>query len=252
MPYLEVAQRHAGEALRRRPVPASDQTLDDVGAVQVVLHAEEGVQHEQLTDGVRHVDHLDDEVRRRQIVAVEAAADEAAHARDHVLGADAAARPVVALRQQVAVHLVDDVADRLLAYLQVRRLRAHVRRVHDRRQVDARTFVEEAPEKARHEGEEGLEHEDERHPLVVADHLVVFLQHEAVLRDRLVHRQVVGVRHPADGVRVVLMAVREVRWTPTADRLADELLRADEEREAHEHDDGELVRQAVHIVVVRA
>ena len=87
--------------------------------------------------------------------------------------------------------------------------------------------------------------------MVVADHLVVLLQHEAVLWDRLVHRQVVGVGHPTYGVGVVLVTVGEVRRTPAADRLTDELLRADEEREAHEHDDGELMRQTVHIVVVR-
>ena len=114
---LEVAQCDPREALRCRPVPAAHQPLDDVGPVQMVFHAEEGVEHEQLPDGVRHIDHLDDEVCRCQIVAIETAANETAHARHHVLGADATSGSVVALRQKISVHLVDDVTNGLLAYL---------------------------------------------------------------------------------------------------------------------------------------
>ena len=248
---LEVAERDAREALRRRPVLTADQPLHDVRPVQVVLHPEERVEQEQLADGVDDVDDLDDEVGGRQVVAVETTADEAAAARDQVLDADAAAGAVVALREQVTVHLVDDVADRLLADLQVGRLRAHVRGVHDGGQVDAGPLVEEAPNDARHERHRRLEHQDERHPLVVADHLVVPVDEHRVLRDRLLHRQVVGVAHPADGVRVVAVAGGKLRRTPAADRLPDELLRADEEREADEDHDRKLVRQPVNVVVVR-
>ena len=89
-----------------------------------------------------------------------------------MLNADEAAGAVVSLCKQVAVHLVDDVADCLFSYLQVRRLGADVGGVHQRAEVYARTTVEEAPQLARHERQDALEDEDERDPLVVADTLL--------------------------------------------------------------------------------
>ena len=70
--------------------------------------------------------------------------------------ADEAAGAVLALRQQVAVHLVDDVADRLLADLEVVRVRAVARRVHHRRHVDSAALAREPPEQARHERQHRL------------------------------------------------------------------------------------------------
>jgi len=75
-----------------------------------------------------------------------------------VFDADHAAGAVLALREQVAVHLVDDVADRLLADLEVVRVRAVARRVHDRRHVDAAALAHEPPDEARYERQHRLPH----------------------------------------------------------------------------------------------
>ena len=69
---------------------------------------------------------------------------------------------------------------------------------------------------------------------------------------QLVDGQVVGVAHPADGVRVVAVAVGELGWTPAGDGPTHELLGADEEAEADEDDDCVLTTEAVHGVVVHA
>jgi len=149
-PDRKFAERDARKSLRLRPVLAAQQALDDVGAVQVIVVDEQSVEQEQLADGVDHVHRLDYQVRGDQVVAVQLAADDAADFRDEVLNAHAAASSVVALRQQVAVHLVDDVADRLFADLEVARLGADVGGVHQRAEVDSRSTVEEAPHLARH------------------------------------------------------------------------------------------------------
>ena len=252
VPNLELAERHARKAFRIAPVLTADEPFDHVHAVHVVLNLEERVEQEQLPDGVDDVGDLDHHVRRDQIVAVELSADEAARLGDEVLDADDAAGAVLALRQQVAVHLVDDVADRLLANLEVGGLRADASGVHDRRHVDAGAFVEEAPEQARYEREQALEDEYQRHPLVVADHLLALLLGELLGGYRVVHRQVVGVRNPADGVGVVAMGVGELRRAPAGDRPTDELLRADEETETDEDDDGVLSTETVDVVIVHA
>ena len=166
---LELTQRDARESLRVRPVLAADQPIDDVDAVQVEIGAEKSVEEENLPDGVRQVHHLDGQVRGDEVVAVEPAADDAADLGDEVLDAHHATGLVLALRQQIAVHLVDNVAHGFLADLEVRGPAADARRVHNRRQVDAGAFVEEAPEQRRRGGQDGLEQKYERNPLVVAD-----------------------------------------------------------------------------------
>ena len=55
---LEVAQRDARKAARCRPVGVGDQVADDVEAVQVIVGAEEAVQHEQLADHVSEIEHF--------------------------------------------------------------------------------------------------------------------------------------------------------------------------------------------------
>lgn len=89
---------------------------------------------------------------------VDLTADDAAELGDDVLDADHASSAVLALRQQVAVHLVDDVADRLLSDLEVVCLRAVACRVHDCRHVDATTFADKPPDEARHERQYRLPH----------------------------------------------------------------------------------------------
>src|SRR6218665_140326 len=107
----------------------------------MVVVDEQQVEQEQLADRVHNVGYLDAQVGGDEKVAVQSSADYAADFCDEMLDADAAPRSVIPLRQQVAVHLVDDVAESLLANLQVRRLRADVRRVHNRAEVDPRSLV---------------------------------------------------------------------------------------------------------------
>jgi len=68
--------------------------------------------------------------------------------------------------------------------------------------------------------------------------------------NNLINRQIVRVTDPADGVRVLHVAVGELCRTPAADWCANELLRADQEGKTDGHDHGVLAAQAVHIVVV--
>ena len=76
---------------------------------------------------------------------------------------------VVTLRQQVTVHLIDDVPDGLLADLEVGRFGTDVRRIHDGAQIDTGTLVEEAPYLAWDVRQDALRYENQRNPLVVAD-----------------------------------------------------------------------------------
>ena len=146
--------------------------------------------------------------------------------------------------------MVDDVAYGLLPHFQVGSLLAHVRRIHDGRQIHAGSLAEEPPDHTRHEGHEGEEGEDEGRPLVVADHLLAVLNHKVISRYGLFHRQVVGIADPADRVGVVAVAVGELGRAPTAHRYPDELFRADEEAEADEYDHCNTVTQPVHVIVI--
>ena len=62
MTDLELAERHARKALRMRPVLSSDESLDDVNPVQVVVDLEERIEEEQLSDSVAEVQQLDGHV----------------------------------------------------------------------------------------------------------------------------------------------------------------------------------------------
>jgi hypothetical protein len=76
------------------------------------------------------------------------------------------------------------------------------------------------------------------------------LRIEPLVRYHASHRQVVRVRHPAYRIGVVAMAVGELRRTPAVDRLADELLGADQETEADENDDRLLAAEPIDVIVV--
>ena len=154
---LEFAKGDAGETLGRYPILPADQFLDDVRAVPVVLDAEEGLHQVQLSDCVDYVDKLDEKVSGDQVVSVQTPADQTADLRDKMFDADHATRSVLALGEQVSVHLVDDVPDRFLPNLQVRCLRGDMGCVHDRDQVDAGTLVQETPDLARDERQQSLE-----------------------------------------------------------------------------------------------
>jgi len=90
-----------------------------------------------------------------------------------------------------------------------------------------------------------LEEQYERDPLVVADELSVLGDVEPFSGDGLLDGQVVGVADPADGVRIVAVAVGELGRAPAVDGASDELLGADEKAEADEDDDRVLSTQSV-------
>ena len=250
MPHLELAQGDPGEPLRVGPVLAAQESLHDERSVQMVLLDEKDVEEEQLADGVDDVEGLDRQVGGDQVVTVQTTADHAAQFGDEVLDPDATSGTMIPLGHQIAIHLVDDVPDRLLADLQVGGFGADVGGIHDRTQVDPGSFVEESPDLARDEGQDTLDDQDQGHPLVVAD--VLTLRHlvQRVGLDDLGHVQVVGAAHPADGVRVVDVAVRELGRTPAVDRRSDELLRADQEGEQDGQHDRVLPAQPVHVIIV--
>jgi len=91
-------------------------------------------------------------------------------------GMSDAAGAVLALRQQVSVHLVDDVADRLFSDLEVVRLRAVTSGVHDGRHVDSAPLADETPEQTRYERQHRLHsartqnHDDHSHCRTVRKH----------------------------------------------------------------------------------
>ena len=66
-----------------------------------------------MSDGVGEVHELHGHVAGDEVVAVQLAADDTTHLGDEVFDAHHASSPVLALGQQVAVHLIHDVANRL-------------------------------------------------------------------------------------------------------------------------------------------
>ena len=114
--------------------------------------------------------------------------------------------------------------------------------------VESRVAADRAPDGYWQVEEQCLNEEDHRHPLVVRDHSLVTLRRPR--RDLVGKWHVVGVSYPAEAVCVLLVAAGEVRRHPAVDRLADVLLRRDDDREDDEDRRGVEVRQAVGEVVV--
>jgi len=85
----------------------------------MIVIDQHGVKHEQLSNGVDYVNSFDQEIGGYEIVTVEPATNDTADLRDEVFYSYAAAGTVVALSQEVAVHVVDDVAYCLLADLEI-------------------------------------------------------------------------------------------------------------------------------------
>ena len=244
--HFEVAKRDAREALRPRPVLPARQRVHHARAVRVVVGGEEDVHEEQLADDVSDVHELRADVERGEVVAVLLAG----HRPPATLGQPApqpgeAAALLVAIVSEIARELVHDVRHRLLALL---RVAERQRRLDDVVQADARTSVQRAPDDARSEEEESLHDQHHVHPLVVAD--LTAVRRRLRLRDVLVERQVVGVRHPADLARVVGVSLREVAGHPALDLVADVLARTDDDGEDDEHDRRVVVVEAVDDVVV--
>ena len=84
----EVAERHAREPRRRRPVASGDHGPQHVDAEQVEVLAEEDVEREQLADDVDEEQQLDGQVAGCQVVAVTTTAAAETGARETVLETD--------------------------------------------------------------------------------------------------------------------------------------------------------------------
>ena len=74
---------------------------------------------EDLDDCVGGVDDLDDDVAGDEVVAVLTAAKQAEELGDEVSDSRHTAAAEVALRYQITVHVIDDVANSLLAHLAI-------------------------------------------------------------------------------------------------------------------------------------
>lgn len=157
--HVEVAERDAREARRRRPLLAVGHSAHHVEAVQVVVGSEKGVEQEELTDDVDDVQHLDDQVYDRQVAAVDRQSELLAQT-----GSLASSTESV----QELTHSLTHIAHVVFEFVVPVSL-ALDRCVGDR--VDGQTglLVEDAPDGARQVEEESLEAEDEGDPLVVAD-----------------------------------------------------------------------------------
>ena len=68
---LKLAESDAWKTFRVAPVLATDQALDHLHSVQMVVDLEEGVEHEKLTDGIAEVQQFDCQIGCYQIVTVE-------------------------------------------------------------------------------------------------------------------------------------------------------------------------------------
>jgi len=115
----ELAERDTREMLQPSPIEVTDQPLDHMQPVQTVLGPDELGDEEDLDDSVGGVDQLDNNVAGDEVVAVVAAAEQAERLGDEVSDAHHEAATEVALRDEVAVHLIDDVPNCFLAHLYV-------------------------------------------------------------------------------------------------------------------------------------
>ena len=136
--------------------------------------AEERVQHEELADRVQQVQALDEDVGCCEVVPVQTTPDQATDLGDGVLHADATAGPVISLRKQIPVQLVNYVPNSLFSDFKVARVLAHRRSLHNGRHIDARSLVQKPPYQGRCEGQKALEHQYERYPLVIRNGLSLF------------------------------------------------------------------------------
>jgi len=161
LPDAEVAQSHARkptnddavggscggpitapDAATRRQV---DQHLD---AVRSVVGGQEGVEQEDLSDGVSEVEQLGDDVQQQQVVAIAIAADEARASRKAPLDAGAESTAVVSLILQVVIQMSDHVFDGLVAALRVQGVLDRVCRLDEVVHVDTGPLAEQLPEDA--------------------------------------------------------------------------------------------------------
>lgn len=98
--------------------------------------------------------------------------------------------------------------------------------------------------------EESLEEQEDRHPLVVKNHLSSVAL--PLLSDVFLGRHIVRVSYPAVVVGVILVVLREHRRYPAVDRLANELHLADDHRERNQNARRVFVVQTIREVIVVA
>ena len=87
--------------------------------------------------------------------------------------------------------------------------------------VQAASWVEQAPQQVRQVEEHGLHHNKQRNPLIVVDLLVVW----RFARYGVIYRLYVRVGHPAGKVGVLLVVAREFAVHPAVQRVVEMLQR---------------------------
>ena len=71
MTNLKLAQRDARKTFRVSPVLTADQSFNHLHTVQMIVDLEEGVEEEQLTDGIAEVQQFHRQIGCYQVVAVQ-------------------------------------------------------------------------------------------------------------------------------------------------------------------------------------
>ena len=99
---LQVAHRDAREPIRLRPVIASQQLLNHIDTIQVVVGAEEMVEYKQLADDVDDKEYFRDQVERDQVIPLATTTHEAYGARETILEAHCKIRLILALGNQIS------------------------------------------------------------------------------------------------------------------------------------------------------
>lgn len=158
----------------------------------------------------------------------------------------AAASSVLPLILQIVVEVSDHVLDRLVPALRIESVLDRVRRFDEVVDVDSRTFAEDPPDEAGQIEEEGLNEKKDGNPLVVTDVLL----HRTHLSWNDGFWKVVGVRHPTQLVRVLLVVASERGRAPAVYGAAYVLCRAYEHGEDHEERDGVAMVQSINEIVI--
>ena len=112
--------------------------------------------------------------------------------------------------------------------------------------VHSRLAVQPVPDDAGKIEEERLTEKDERNPLVIEDHLALFVW----AWDFIFPGEIVGVPHPTVAVRVLLVAAGEVYGSPAGYGRADVGTKADQNGGDDQVDDGVTRRETISEVII--
>jgi hypothetical protein len=214
-------------------------------AIDVEIWAHEGIEQKELTANIDHIQQLDEHVQGADVVARSVVGQEAAGD----LASDAANNGeviVVAVVVYGAIDQLDRVSHGLVARVAVGRIH-RVDDLHDRLGVQAARLSHQVPHEKGRVEEQSHEGQDERHPLIVVDHVLARL---ARVRQRVVGGHKVRVGDPANVVGVLDHGAGELSRRPARDRRAHELRRADEQGEHDQQADRVAVIQPVREVIV--